>query len=155
MYLNVILTKGPKKLLPQGPRLRPGWALNSYATALYSNLSRDFVLSGQCTLFTWREFASGQCFASNLFTCYAPGFYLEVYRVSQKTPNYWGHLLLEFECPSTKLSPRVHKHSWMELYAWRSCCLVMLLEAILTIPMSKKVLYKDILIFYTCMYISK
>ncbi len=34
-YLNLILAKGPpKKFLPQGPRLRPGWALSSYATAV-------------------------------------------------------------------------------------------------------------------------
>ena len=30
----------------------------------------------------------------------------------KKPQNYCGnHLLLEYECPSTKLNPRVHKHN--------------------------------------------
>ena len=32
-----------------------------------------------------------------------------IYRVSQKNPNYWNHVLLEFECPSTKLNAKMRK----------------------------------------------
>ncbi len=62
-YLNLILAKGPpKKFLPQGPRLRPGWALSSYATGpLYEqefvqnemhsfHLDQERLEHGQCTI---------------------------------------------------------------------------------------------------------
>jgi hypothetical protein len=37
-----------------------------------------------------------------------PLFVTPLYRVSQKTQNYWK-VLLEFECLSTLLNPQVHK----------------------------------------------